>query len=219
MKCRFSRPPPHFVGVEPAQVIALDCGCNTIAVALPEGNASIVIGCRFEQDVTHAAQRQVSFAFAKQRGADPSSPEFLSNVKRDDVGQGRIFLRQDKPRDVRVFHSHQAIRRAQRKKVTQRRLRVRDASREARLVKPVQRGKVPRIIGAEDRGHSQDSTPKVVGARLQPGPRAKASALRLSFRRRFSPRNLLFFHSQNVRARFSTVPQCPLFPLFRRRGL
>src|ERR1700738_3758137 len=107
----------HFVGVEPAQVIALECSFDTISVALPEGNARLIARCRFQQDVAHAAQRQVPFAFYQQSGADAVATEFLSDVERDDVSQRRILLGQDKSGDVSVFHSHQAIGGADGKKV------------------------------------------------------------------------------------------------------
>ena len=77
---------------------------------------------------------------------------------------------EDEAGDVRVLHGYQAVRSAERKKVTQSGFGVGDAGREAGLVEFVERGKILRVVGAEDRGHGQDSTPReqFCGGRLPP---------------------------------------------------
>ena len=62
--------------------------------------------------------------------------------------------------DVGVFHGYETVRRGEREEVAQSGFGVRDASREASLVEFVERGKILRVVGAEDRGHEKDSTPQ-----------------------------------------------------------
>jgi len=76
------------------------------------------------------------------------------------VGKGRIFFGENETGDVRVLHSDQAVRGAEREEVPQSGFGVRDAGRKASLVEAVERGKVLRIVGAEDWRHGQDSTPQ-----------------------------------------------------------
>ena len=127
---------------------------------LPEGNAGFVVGCSFEQDVTDAASGQICFAFGQEGGGDADAAKFFRYVEGDDVGEGRIFFGENESSDVGVLHSDQAVGGAEREKVPQSGFRVGDAGREAGLVEFVERGEVLRVVGAEDRGHEQDSTPQ-----------------------------------------------------------
>jgi hypothetical protein len=126
---------------------------------LPEGNAGFVVDCSFEQDGADAAEGEICFAFGQEGGGYADAAEFFGYVERDDVGERRIFFGEDKSGDVGVLHGDQAVRGSEREEVTQSGLGVRDAGREAGLVEAIESGKVLRIVGAEDRGHKQDSTP------------------------------------------------------------
>src|ERR1700756_3991351 len=86
------------------------------------------------------------------------TPEFLTNIKRNNVRQRRVFLSKNKSRKVGGLHGDNTIRRAKRQKVTQSSLRVRNPSREATLIKPVKRSKVPGIVRTKRWRHNQDST-------------------------------------------------------------
>src|ERR1700756_4949866 len=86
------------------------------------------------------------------------TPEFITNIKRNNVRQRRIFLSKNKSRNSGVLHGNNTIRRAKRQKVTQSSLRVRNPGREATLIKTVKRSKVPRIVRTKRWRHNQDST-------------------------------------------------------------
>jgi len=90
--CRGGQDFAHFVGVEPAQVIALSVGFDNITVVLPEGTPGSLLVCSFEQDVADAAARQIVFAFGQRAEGYADAAKFLCNVESDDVGEGRIFF-------------------------------------------------------------------------------------------------------------------------------
>src|SRR5258706_8014686 len=127
----------HFISIQPAQVVALQCRRNTIAVVLPEGNASVIVCCRFQQHMPHSTQPQIPLALGKQSRRNSSPPEFLTNVESNNVRQRRIFLSKNKSRNVGVLHGNNTIPRAKRQKVTQSSPRERNPSGEATLIKPV----------------------------------------------------------------------------------
>src|SRR5258706_1630596 len=149
----------HLICIKPAQVVALQCRRNTIAVVLPEGNASFVVCCRFQQHMPHTAQPQIPLALQQQSRRNSSPPKFLSNVQSNDMCQRRILLGQNKSRNVRVLQGNKAVGRTKREKITQRSLRVRNPSGEASLIKTAKRSKVLRIVRTKHRRHSPDSTP------------------------------------------------------------
>jgi hypothetical protein len=76
----------HFVGVDAAQVVALDGGFGCVAVTLPEGDGSGIFYGGFEEDGVDAVELEFFFHGSEKGGAQAFSAVRFGGVESDDVG-------------------------------------------------------------------------------------------------------------------------------------
>ena len=109
----------HLVGVEPAEIVAFQDRFDTIAVALSEGNRSLVLDCSFEEYVADAVPRQVSLVLRQKGRSDSMAPVHRIDIERDYGSEGGILLGQDESHDLVSIHGDHAICRRQCEKIVQ----------------------------------------------------------------------------------------------------
>src|SRR6266436_2536118 len=115
-------------------------------MTLPDRNARLSLPCCFQQNRSHAPQRQISLALRQQRRPHPLPPVRFRHVQRDHVRQRRILLRQNESHDFPAILRHRPVRRRQLQKISQHCFGIRDPRRKTSLVEPQQRRKVPWFV-------------------------------------------------------------------------
>src|ERR1700693_6270961 len=90
----------HFVGVDAAQVVALDGGFGGVAVTLPEGDGGGIFYGGFEEDGVDAMELEFFFHGGEKGGAQALAAMGFDGVESDDVGEWRIFFGENEADDA-----------------------------------------------------------------------------------------------------------------------
>jgi hypothetical protein len=147
----------HFVGVDAAEVVALDGGFGGVAVTLPKGDGGGIFYGSFEEDGVDAVELEFFFHGNEKCGAQALAAVGFSGVESDDVGEWRIFFGEDEADDPVgvVVYGDQAIRAGEIEEVLESPFAVGDAGNETGLVEFVECGEVVGVVGADGEGHGR----------------------------------------------------------------
>ena len=147
----------HFVGVDAAEVVALDGGFGGVAVTLPEGDGGGIFYGSFEEDGVDAVELEFFFHGDEKGGAQTLAAVGFGGVESDDVGEWRIFFGEDEADDAVgvVVYGDEAIGAGEIEEVLESPFAVGDAGNETGLVEFVECGEVVGVVGADGEGHGR----------------------------------------------------------------
>ena len=143
----------HFVGVDAVQVIALMDGYSAVPMALPERQSGSIFDAGFQGNFTHLSSTQFLLAARQQLRPNAVAAVAFGSSQRQDMRERRIFFRDDEPNNRGMFRRYDATPLRHPQKIREHAPRVRNAPREALMIKHNKFMEIGWLVSAQHHRH------------------------------------------------------------------